>query len=501
MKQDIENGTVVDHASVSDTADDQQEQSPRGTFFTRKNLLILGLVALVPAAIVAIAVPLTRESESSATSGPSYQVSSTIHRNCSDVADITADGKRIFWEDEHNGGSLEVLDQNETDGTWATTTFVIPVQSENETLRSWDINAQGNALVTRTLTRTRGIEVRVFREEEGVWQQVGETIDEEFVVEQLGLKPTAPYSCQTGGPVQTSLVNFIPTDVAMSDDGNTILVASNYASAIVEDCIEPRTNNYMSRVGVVQAFQNTQTNSTLQDRFLNTTWAPLGNMIMGRFRDDALGEQIALSGDGHRFAAALGLFEEGHGGKAIVYDFEEESQEWTSVSGNNDLYLRHTRRSTDVLTMSRDGEIVGLAEADNTPSPYSPIPLHGSLTLFKESVEPDQFGDLFDTSDGIKYGLDGDTGFQHFGSRVALASDANHTVVVAGDNTRSSEHPNGDRIQVFHLNRAEWVPRASVPLNGETNWKSLAVDDSGRRFIAVRHTGQGYELYVYDLEE
>ena len=107
---------------------------------------------------------------------------------------------------------------------------------------------------------------------------------------------------QTAELTGESNLDFFGGDVALSDDGNTLIVGANGNDTNADDAGQARIY-----------------------RFDGAVWAQLGATINGAERGDALGNTVAISGDGGRVAIGApfaGSGRPGEAGQVLVLDTE-----------------------------------------------------------------------------------------------------------------------------------------------------------------------------------
>jgi hypothetical protein len=296
--------------------------------------------------------------------------------------------------------------------------------------------------------------VTVFEDVDGKgteWAQVGNSLGETYVIDH--------------SENETETARRWGKAVAISSDGSMFVVS---APGMSYYNLRYQQKPWTYFLGMVQAFQLAAN---------GTTWIPLGQTLFGEYKDDQLGEKMALARNGQRLILSSTLYSEHTW--FYVYDMVDGQWEKSRYGGNDELSTSHTSRDSDVVAISQDGLLVAISAADDSPSAYSDNPYQGKLRLFKWSDRKKRF--YF-----IDY-IQGEESFQHFGISMAFADDDQYTIVVGSKNSRDARFPDGDRIDVFRMNSTEKWERASPSFGWhvtDDGWNAVDISADGKRVVA-----------------
>ena len=400
---------------------------------------------------------------------------------------MTADGNRIFVSTWADDGLVEVWDYDTETGDWILKNKLIlhipPAAGTDEgsvALLDLAINREGSRMVLSTISSSTNAMrnerlVRVLEDATGDgtdWVQIGETMDSY----ELGLYNEFIKDIYKRD--NTTAAEGWGMTLDMSTDGNIIVVAAPHAD---RDPYE--LYSYDLLVGAVQAYQHVdsiKSGDAQAGNSANRTWIPMGQTLFGDFKESQMGERLALSGDGLRLIVSendrAGYF------KAYVYDYD--GTEWKK-NGWDSLFVDDVDRLSDVVALSRDGQVLALAQADESPSAYSDLPYRGTVTIYKYDSEEMKYREV--------QTLQGEVAFQHFGTSIALSDD--YTLIVGSANSYYSK-VKYDRLEVFRLNETEDTWKRVGPAFGrnvETGWRAVDISSDGARIVAGAYY-EGLEL-------
>jgi len=188
------------------------------------------------------------------------------------------------------GGHVRVFQNN--GGTWQQVGEDVNAEAAYDLFGiSVAINDDGTVLAVGATKNADGGSwsghVRVYRNEAGTWQQVGEDINGEAINDQSG------------------------SQISMNSDGSIIAIASHV------------NNGAADFAGHVRVFQN-QTNS----------WVQIGNDIDGEFQDDYFGKSVSLNGAGN--IVAIGATGNDANGDAAgnVRVFQNNAGNWVQLANS-----------------------------------------------------------------------------------------------------------------------------------------------------------------------
>jgi uncharacterized repeat protein (TIGR01451 family) len=326
--------------------------------------------------------------------------------------------------------------------------------------QSVSISADGNIVAIGAIGNGGPIVgyVRVFEFDQGVWNQIGQRIDGEALVDYFGFS------------------------VSLSDDGTTLAVG-----AILND------GNGASS-GHVRVFQNMQ-----------GVWTQIGDDIDGEGSEDQSGHSVSLNSDGTILAIGANG-NNAYAGHVRVYQNIQGnwSQVGDDINGESSGDL-----SGYSVAISDDGSIVAIGAPNNSVNgPYS-----GHVRVFQNTQGVwTQIGD----------DIEGEASEDSFGISVALNSDGS-TLAVGGWSNDGNGNASG-HVRVIKNIQGNWVQigddidgEAAVDYSGfsvslSSDGRSLAVgaygnDGSGMNSghvkvyeIGIKIQGKVYQDYNLDNE-
>lgn len=265
------------------------------------------------------------------------------------------------------------------------------------------------------------------------WESVGELID-------------GAYMGQTDEAAIAS--------VDMSADGKIIVVATPYVSS-----------HLYEHTGRVQIYENQRNyplaNSSSKNEGLFVqqpakVWRPLGAPILGRAYGERVGERLALQrSDGGSIVISHHLWSDSAPGILKVYDFVNGT--WTSH--NQPLYVPNPRQDSQVISLTRDGTHLAVAQSSSGPE------FEGLVEVYRRTDK--QFEKIWQCK--------GERPYDQFGASVAIR-DANYTLVVGTAQIRGASQ---GTIRVFGESNGTWVlegsPISVAPTRGV--WSMTLTED------------------------
>jgi len=234
---------------------------------------------------------------------------------------------------------------------------------------------------------------RVFEENNGIWTQVGQSID--------GVAPNDNMLC-----------------VVLSSDGKRIAVgAAN------------NDGNGMSS-GHVRIFED-----------INGDWYQLGQDIKGEAAMDFSGESISLSSDGTRVAIGATGNDENGSSSGHVRIFHEVNGTWLQLGLDIDGEAAGDRSGHSV-SLSSDGTRVAIGAHYNAGNGIK----SGHVRIFQES-----------NGSWIQLGqdIDGEAQSDHSGKSVSLSADG--TIVAIGAWANGGGGFSSGHVRVFQESNGNWV--------------------------------------------
>merc|ERR1712151_711448 len=266
--------------------------------------------------------------------------------------------------------------------------------------------------------------VRIFKNADGKWMQLGETIYGEDAGDRCG------------------------RSVSLSSDGMTVAVGSTYGS-----------NTNGKRSGHARVF-----------RLNDGRWVQVGNTMNGEVVGDYFGRSISLSADGATVAVGgPGNNNDNGEGSGHVRVFGHKKGEWHQIGGS---ILGETADDWFGQSVSISGD--GSTIAAGAPSKNK----IGSARIFKYH---DNSGKWIQKGDSLQ----GHDQSGRFGKSVSLSADGE--VVAIGAMLNDDENgTNSGQVLVFRHVKGKWA-QVGEAINGRSSWSWLgwAVSLSSKGVVAV----------------
>lgn len=218
--------------------------------------------------------------------------------------------------------------------------------------------------------------VRVFENQAGTWNQLGQTLEGNGGFDQFGYT------------------------ISLSDNGNFLAIASDSFSPSVS----------IPNRGKVQIFENQ-----------SGTWTQVGQDLEGEVAQDYFGFSISLSGDGTKIAIGAPFNDEGY-----MKVYENQSGTWTQI-GQKIIGEVVGDQSGFMVSLSADGNTVAVGADSNDGNGSD----SGHVRVYEN-----QSG----TWTQIGQDIDGENSDDFFGLSVSLSADGNIVAVGAtGNDDNGSE--------------------------------------------------------------
>jgi hypothetical protein len=238
--------------------------------------------------------------------------------------------------------------------------------------------------------------VRVYRNNAGTWQKLGDDIIGEFSGDRLG------------------------TSVSLSFDGNRIAVGS------------PLSDSGGTNQGLVRVY-----------RINNTRWIQVGQDILGEDNLDSSGNSVSLSADGNILAiGAPG--NNGNGttsGSARVYEYNSTSELWEQIGDDIDGETAGDESGTAVH-LSSDGTTVAIGAVFNDGENSNTSLNFGHVRVYRNQ-----------SGNWVQLGqdLDGEVTNDFYGDQVSLSSNGQR-IAVGGRANNNSNGNNAGHVRIFQYN-------------------------------------------------
>jgi len=183
---------------------------------------------------------------------------------------------------------------------------------------------------------TRAGHVRVYKNESGIWTQIGQDINGEAANDQSGLS------------------------VSLSSDGSVVAIGAPYNDGNGQDA------------GHVRVYKN-----------INDTWTQTGQDIDGEAGSDQSGLSISLSSDGS--VVAIGATSNyGNGSSAgHVRVYKNINDTWTQIGADIDGEAAFDLSGYSV-SLNSDGSVVGIGAPGNDPKDFN----YGHVRVYKQPMNP-----------------------------------------------------------------------------------------------------------------
>ncbi|MEO9483948.1 MAG: hypothetical protein ABJG47_10900 [Ekhidna sp.] len=284
--------------------------------------------------------------------------------------------------------------------------------------------------------------VRVFRNNGGVWSQIGSDLDGEAAGDLAGWA------------------------ISLSDDGSILAVGArlNGGSGIF--------------AGHVRVYENVADN-----------WVQLGEDIDADADNDQVGQSVSISGDGTRVAVGGHFHKEVGTKRGQVRVFENVSGTWSQVGEDIDGEANFDESGWSV-SINQDGSVVAVGAIRNDGNGQD----SGHVRVFSdESGVWNQIGE----------DIDGEMEKNQFGYSVSLSADGSTIAIGAPLNTVSTDHEG--HVRVFRNQANEWVQIGS-DIDGETAGDqsgyslSLSADGSSVAIGSYFHANRTGQVRVFKNE-
>jgi Flp pilus assembly pilin Flp len=261
--------------------------------------------------------------------------------------------------------------------------------------------------------------VRIFKNISGTWTQVGLDIDGE------------------------SPGDYSGSSVSLSSDGSTVAIGA------------PQNDGNGANAGHVRIFKN-----------ISGTWTKIGSDIDGEAADDYSAVSVSLSSDGS--TVAIGApYNDGNGSAAgHVRIFKNISGTWTKIGSDIDGEAAGDISGNSV-SLSSDGSTVAIgAPFNNGNGDYA-----GHVRIFKN---------ISGTWTQVGSDIDGEAAYDEAGSSVSLSSDGSTVAIGAPQNDGNGA--NAGHVRIFKNISGTWTKIGS-DIDGE------AADDYSAVSVSLSSDG------------
>lgn len=273
------------------------------------------------------------------------------------------------------------------------------------------------------------VQVFQYTEISNTWTQIGQTIEGDFIEDQMG------YS------------------VSLNEDGTTLAVGAN------------RHDNSVERTGQIKVFQ-------LQ----SNTWNPLGNIIFGENSGDLIGTSLSLNKQGNRLVSGGTSSNTGFTNGGHVKVFELVGTTWNLMG--NPFYGLHSSEGLGYsVSFNDEGTIVAMSALGNDDV----FDFAGRVSVYQ-----------FDGSDWVQIGshIYGTQEFELTGDSISLNGSGN--ILAIGGSSNGIVGPFAGFTRVFQNQSGNWVQIGNHILAesfGDSCGSSVSMNDSGNKVVIGSSTG------------
>ncbi len=285
--------------------------------------------------------------------------------------------------------------------------------------------------------------VRVYKNESGVWTQIGSSINGDASSDRFGASVSlssdgtivsigAPGNNNSSGRVKVyKNQNGTWTQIGSNIDGITLFGASMSLSSdgTIIAIAAPFYNGF---TGQVKIYKNE-----------NDTWAQIGSEINGDNISDLFGASVSLSSDGSIVAIGASYNDDNGFSSGQVKIYKNENDTWSQVGNNIDG--NSGSNSGNSIRLSSDGSIVAIgAPSDNS--------LSGSAKIYKNQS-------------GVWTQIGSDIlGAGEVGTSISLSSDG--SIVAVGAPSNDDNGLDSGQVKVYKNESGAWTQMGNT-INGD----------------------------------
>ncbi|WP_298340831.1 T9SS type A sorting domain-containing protein [uncultured Algibacter sp.] len=302
--------------------------------------------------------------------------------------------------------------------------------------------------------------VRIYKNENGVWTQIGEDIDGKGEVDRSGWSVSlssdgsivaigAPFNDRNGnGSGYVSIYkneNGVWTQIGEDINGKGEVDRSGWSVSLSSDGSivaigAPYNNINGNGSGYVRVYKNN-----------NGVWTQIGEDINGEAVDDRSGYSVSLSSDGS--IVAIGArYNDGNGSNSgHVRIYKNENEVWTQIGEDIDGEAEGDFSGSGV-ELSSDGSIVAIGAVGNDGNGSN----SGHVRIYKNKndvwtqIGKDIDGEALEYIDGEAVYNPSVNGLTLFGKSISLSSDGN--IVAIGALQNNANGPFSGSVRVYDLN-------------------------------------------------
>ena len=397
------------------------------------------------------------------------------------------------------------------------------------------LNENGTIVASGTTQHSSSGRVRVFINDSGVWEQMGNSIDgvvsEGTIGESVSLSDDGLILAVSGVGF-TKVYRYVNND--WSQIGNTInkdaTVVDLSSNGSILAISSSRQNANGSNSGALSIFKN-----------VNDTWTQIGSDINGEASADQLGIVMDLSNDGNTVAITIPKLQN-NGVPSTIKVFRNQNETWDQIG--NDI------ESTNIgdflgfsLSLSSNGNILAAGVGGNSSDPRTPqvfqlqnnswvnigINFNGlSANVHNVSLNSDgsilAIATRFGNNNGITNGtvkvyknnngnwiqvgddINGEASGDQFGRSVSLSNDGNIIGIGAIRNDGNGNNAGHIRVlkndQVLSNSTEEFISVKIISQNGQikTNLKDSEIEVFNMIGKRIKNRNVSTGLYIIKLK-
>ena len=296
-------------------------------------------------------------------------------------------------------------------------------EASEDRLNSISLSSNGNIIAIGAPYNdgngTNSGQVRIYKNNNNVWEQVGNDID---------------------GKASGDFLGF---SVSLNSDGNIVAIGSPYS------------NGNGTTSGQVRIYRNN-----------NNIWEQIGNDINGEISADRLGESVSLSSDGNVVAIGAPGNDENGISSGQVRIYRNNNNIWEQI-GNNINGEAITDFSGRAVSLSSNGNIVAIGANSNSENGSS----SGHVRVYKN---------VNGVWEQIGSDIDGKEQSAFLGTSVSLSSDGN--IIAIGAPYQQNISSKFGYVSIYRNNNNAWEQIGS-DINGEASanefGKSISLSSDG----------------------
>lgn len=343
------------------------------------------------------------------------------------------------------------------------------------------INNNGNIIVVGApLNDDNGNhsgQVKVFKEEANLWQQLGNDINGDLSGDQLG----SIVSINNDGNIiavgiphasETSTSNRGKVEVYKYKDNEWIQLGTDIIGLSLSDNYGSNLDlNGKGDLLVVSGKDLANEGHVETYKFINNSWIKLGGSLLGEARTDHFGTSISLNDSGN--ILAVGATHNNGDNQSLIGNariYRNNGTDWIQIGedidGNED-----SDRLGYSIDLNNEGTIVAVGITKNNEKDV----ISGQVKIFKNVGE--QWVQLGQSINGDNYG-------DELGSALCLNNEGN--VIAVGSLEKSGNVTKAGYVKIFKYTNNEWAQldqKINGTNNGDQFGTSISLNGKGTRVV------------------